>query len=107
VEMIACVVCGLWLGGWGGGLFGIIGITILHFGKRGLQAVPRAITEVLGGIFGEMRRHLASFSCRRYDITWIMAFSGDDAAQEQNHAGGDSEQREVGKKRQTRVLRNG
>jgi hypothetical protein len=39
--------------------------------------------------------------------TWIMTFSGDNAAQEQNHAGGGGKQREVEKKRQTWVLRNG
>ena len=36
-----------------------------------------------------------------------MALSGDNAAQEQNHAGGGGKQTKVGKKRQTWVLRNG
>jgi hypothetical protein len=36
-----------------------------------------------------------------------MAFSGDNAAEEKNHAGGGGKQRKAGKKRQTWVLRNG
>jgi hypothetical protein len=36
-----------------------------------------------------------------------MTFSGDNAAEEQNHADGGGKQRKVGKKRQTWVLRNG
>jgi hypothetical protein len=40
-------------------------------------------------------------------VIWNMAFSGDNAAEEQNHAGGGGKQRKVGKKRQTWVLRNG
>jgi hypothetical protein len=70
LEMVACVV------GWVGGA------AWYNFGKRGLQAIQNAITEVLGGIFcemakifdyamtevlgrmfGETRRNLASCSC--------------------------------------------
>jgi hypothetical protein len=68
VEVVACMV---W--GWGGG--GLFDIIL----EMGLQAIPSAITEVLGGTFGEMRRHLAS--CR-------LAAGVTCAAQEQNYAGG-------------------
>jgi hypothetical protein len=35
--------------------------------------MQNAITEVLGGIFGEMRRHLTSYSCRRYGSWHFLA----------------------------------
>jgi hypothetical protein len=64
-------------------VLGVGGAVWYHFGKKGLQASQNAITEILGRIFGEMRRHLTS----QLQASWIMTFSGDNATQEQNHAG--------------------